>query len=224
MARGLFITGTSTGVGKTYVGALIARALVRADHQVGVYKPAESGCRRDGEDLIAEDAQWLWQAAGQPGELRYACPQRFEAPLAPPQAAKLEGKTVDSALLRSGLRYWRDCSDIVLVEGAGGLMSPLSSDDYNLDLAKDLGLPLIIVAVNELGTINATLQTLITARTLAPELPIAGVVLNQTQESPNDPSVKTNAAELQARCDVPLLATLDYRQDELKGNVDWFAL
>src|SRR5688572_27332873 len=102
-ARGLFITGTDTGVGKTYVAALIAGALVTAGRTVGVYKPTASGCRREGGELISDDAVALWEAAGRPGELERACPQRFAAPLAPHLAARAEGREVDAALLRSGL-------------------------------------------------------------------------------------------------------------------------
>jgi len=231
--RGFFITGTNTEVGKTHVGAMIARALVRAGHRVGVYKPVESGCRREGQyedsTLIAADAAQLWDAAGRPGELSRVCPQRFEAALAPPQAAALEDASVDRELLRSGLSYWRERSDFVLVEGAGGLMSPLSDGnegegDYNADLAADLGLPLVIVAANELGVINATLQTIITARSVAPSLPIAGVILNQTELRSEDASVGRNAAELRARCEVPLLATVDFGQSELSDAVDWLTL
>ena len=65
--NGLFLTGTNTDVGKTHVGAMIARALVAAGHRVGVYKPVESGCRREGEELIAADARQLWEAAAMPG-------------------------------------------------------------------------------------------------------------------------------------------------------------
>ncbi len=224
LCRGLFLTGTNTGVGKTHVGAMIARALVAAGHRVGVYKPAESGCRRDEDSLIAADARQLWEAAGRPGDFSYVCPQRFEAALAPPQAATLEDSEVDRELLRSGLNYWRERSEILLVEGAGGLMSPLSDDDYNADLAADLGLPLVIVAANELGVINATLQTIITARSVAPQLPIAGVILNQVALCGEDASVERNAEELRARCEVPLLATVEFGQSEFSDAVEWLAI
>ncbi len=217
---GLFIAGTGTEVGKTYVAALIARALVAAGHRVGVYKPVASGCRRDGEALVAEDAELLWQAAGRPGDFQRVCPQRFEMPVAPPQAAKAEGRSVDRELLRTGLDYWLERSEIVLVEGAGGLMSPLSETDYNIDLAADLGLPLVIVAANELGTINATLQTLITAGAAAPKLPIAGVVLNQTRGE-TDESFASNGSELAARCGVPLLGCVDFGAERFPEEIEW---
>jgi dethiobiotin synthetase len=220
---GLFITGTSTEVGKTHVAAMIARQLVREGRRVGVYKPVASGCRKAADGLVADDAVQLWEAAGRPGELTRVCPQRFLAPLAPSRAAAVEGRRVDSALLRSGLDYWRTVSDIILVEGAGGLMSPLSDDDYNVDLAAEFGFPLVIVAANELGVINATLQTLITAKAHVPKLPIAGIVLNQPALREDDASLASNAEELAARCDVPLLATVAYGDKQFKHPVNWFA-
>ena len=220
---GLFIAGTNTEIGKTYVASLIARALHEASHKVGVYKPVASGCRREQGKLIAEDAEQLWNAASQPGEFDKVCPQCFELPVAPPQAAKAEGKQVDAPLLRSGLAYWQECSEIVLVEGAGGLMSPLSDEDYNIDLAADLGFPLVIVSANELGTINATLQTIITARVKAPQLPIAGIVLNQVSDR-HDDSLATNAEDISAHADVPLLACVDLGAKRFPAEVDWKAL
>jgi dethiobiotin synthetase len=221
---GLFITGTSTEVGKTHVAAMIARSLVASGRRVGVYKPVASGCREESGQRIADDAVQLWEAAGRPGELNRVCPQRFLAPLAPSRAAALEGKRVDPALLRSGVDYWTASSDIVLVEGAGGLMSPLSDEDYNLDLAADLGFPLVIIAANELGVINATLQTLITARAKAPHLPIAGAILNQNARLENDESRAFNAQELAARCDAPLLTTVSHGDADFSRGVDWMAI
>jgi dethiobiotin synthetase len=221
--RGLFIIGTSTEVGKTHVAAMIARALAAEGRRVGVYKPVASGCREADGELVSDDAVALWEAAGQPGELQRVCPQRFRAPLAPPRAAAAAGLRVDAALLRSGLDYWRSTSDVVLVEGAGGLMSPLSDEDYNIDLAIDFGFPLVIVAANELGVINATLQTLITARAKAPNLAIAGIVLNQAAPRVDDASLASNAEELVARCEAPLLATLAYGQADFGAKLDWLA-
>ena len=222
--HGLFIAGTNTEVGKTHVAAMIARDLAASGRRVGVYKPAASGCRQTAEGLIADDAVALWEAAGRPLTLEQACPQRFLAPLALPRAALAEGRRVDATLLRTGLEPWLAASEIVIVEGAGGLMSPLSDDDYNIDLAAELGLPLVIVAANELGVINATLQTLITARARAPQLPIAGVVLNQATPRPDDASLASNAEELAARCDAPLLTTVAHAANEFDRQVDWFAL
>ena len=189
-----------------------------------MYKPVASGCRREGNALTADDAVQLWDAAGRPGELERVCPQGFLAPLAPPRAAAADGRRVDSALLRSGLDYWRARSEIVLVEGAGGLMSPLGEEEYNIDLAAEFGFPLVIVASNELGVINAALETVITAQTRAPALPIAGLVLNQASRHDGDASLDSNADELAARCPAPLLATVGHGSSAFDRCVDWFAL
>jgi dethiobiotin synthetase len=217
MAVGLFITGTGTGVGKTYVGALIARSLRAAGKRVGVYKPVASGCELRGGTLVSPDAMALWEAAGQPGSLEQVCPQMFAL------AARADGRQVDAALLRAGIDVWRETSEIVLVEGAGGLMSPTSDDDYNADLAAEFGYPLLVVSVNALGTINGTLQTLITASTYCEGLDVAGVVLNTPAPQPGDVSVDSNRDELERRCVAPLLAAVEFGGG-FDRTVDWWAL
>lgn len=223
MSRGLFITGTGTGVGKTYVAALIAKALRAAGKRVGVYKPVASGCEPREGRLESPDAIALWEAAGRPGTMEQVCPQMFAAPLAPHLAARAEGRRVDPEMLRSGQQFWRDSCDIVLVEGAGGLMSPISDDDYNADLADEFGYPLVVVAANVLGTINATLQTLIVADTFREGLHVAGIVLNSPHSGGNDASKDSNADELARRSVPPLLANV-LHGGHLEGEVDWWAL
>jgi dethiobiotin synthetase len=234
---GLFITGTGTGVGKTYVAALIARALRDSGKRVGVYKPVASGCEFNNEQLMSPDALALWEAAGRPGTLEKVCPQRFAARLAPHLAARAESRCVDRQLLRDGIHFWRETSEFVLVEGAGGLMSPLSDEDYNADLAAEFGYPLVVVSANVLGTINATLQTLITAPAYGEarsteqgagsqrtkSIRVAGVVLNSPTAAINDASVASNADELSRRCGVPLLATVEHGGG-FDREVDWMAL
>lgn len=225
MKRGLFFTGTGTEVGKTYVAALAAQALVAAGFKVGVYKPVASGCHAEADGtLVSEDALALWEAAGRPGELERVCPQRFAAPLAPHLAAKAAGQEVDAELLRSGLAYWQDRSDIVLVEGAGGLMSPLTEEEYNADLAADFGFPLVIVAANRLGTINHTLQTLIAAAAFGNGLPVAGVVLNNIGDTATDISTASNLSELKARCVSPMLGQVAFGAKAFDPKVAWHNL
>jgi dethiobiotin synthetase len=221
---GLFITGTDTNVGKTHVGAAIARSLLAAGWRVGVYKPAASGClRREGE-LVSEDALALWEAAGRPGELEAVCPQRFEAPLAPHLAAEAEGRQLDARRLRSGLEYWLQRSQIVLVEGAGGLMSPMGFDEYVADLAYDFGLPMVVVARNQLGVINQVLQTLIVAATFRHGLPVAGVVLNNATAATDDPSRSANRREIERHAVAPVLGEFGFQAESFEPAIDWFAL
>lgn len=221
--RGLFITGVDTHVGKTYVGALIARALAARGRRVGVYKPAASGCRASAEGLVADDAVALWRAAGSPGELERVCPQFFAAPLAPPLAARSEGRRLDPVLLRTGLRYWLARSEVVVVEGAGGLLSPLGEEESAADLAHDFGFPLVVVAANRLGAINQSLQTVFTAAHYRGGLPLAGIVLNRIDPN-EDESVATNREELTRRSPVPVLAEAAYRAESFDRQVDWFSL
>jgi len=225
---GLFITGTDTEVGKTYVAARIAAALARAGRRVGVYKPVASGAGGglEAREEDFSDAVQLWQAAGRPGELQQVCPQQFSAPLAPHLAAAAAGQHVDPALLRSGLEYWRRRSDIVIVEGVGGLMSPVSEDDYVADLAAEFGYPLIVVAPNKLGVVNQTLQTLITAATFREGLAVAGIVLNHptAPSTTADASLSSNRSELEKRCVPPVVAELSWGADRFDVDLDWFAL
>jgi dethiobiotin synthetase len=224
MAIGLFITGNDTGVGKTYVAALVARALVAAGRRVGVYKPVASGCREEAGSFVSDDAIALWEAAGRPGELGRVCPQRFAAPLAPHLAARSEGKWIDAPLLHSGLDYWRERSEIVIVEGVGGLMSPVGEEEFVADLAAEFGYPLVVVARNALGVINQTLQTLIVAATFRDGLPIAGIVLNRPADPGGDPSVDSNRDELARHAIPSVLAEVNWRADEFDRDVNWFAL
>ena len=225
VTRGLFVVGTDTGVGKTFVAARIVAALAREGLRVGVYKPAASGCRRIGRALVSDDAVALWRAAGEPGELKAVCPQRFTAPLAPHLAAREERKQIDARLLRRGLDYWRKRSDIVIVEGAGGLMSPIGEQDYVADLAEEFGYPLVVVAPNRIGTINSTLLTLIAAAARPTPLPIAGIVLNDVlPPHAGDPAIHSNRMELETRCVPPVLAQLGHHAIDFDAAVNWLGL
>src|SRR5262249_49191971 len=152
--RGLFVTGTDTGVGKTYVLCGIIAALRARGVRVGAYKPAVSGSTNGPGGPVWDDLVQLQSALGGDVEFERICPQRFQSPLAPPVAARSEGKCVDAELLRSGIEWWRERADVVVVEGAGGLLSPITETEAVADLAVSLGFPLVIVARVSLGTIN----------------------------------------------------------------------
>jgi dethiobiotin synthetase len=223
--NGLFIVGTDTNVGKTFIAAMIVRALRRAGKQVGVYKPVATGCVVEDGLLVSDDAAILWKAAGQPLTLDAVCPQRFTAPLAPHLAAQDEDKQVDAQRLRDGLAIWNKACDVVIVEGVGGLMSPVSDDEFIADLAAEFGYPLIVVSENKLGAINQTLQTLITASSYAHGLETAGIVLNEPRALDiSDGSCLSNADEIRRRAIPPLLAHVRYQQSELDSSIDWFQL
>ncbi|MEM7454558.1 MAG: dethiobiotin synthase [Planctomycetota bacterium] len=222
--RGLFVTATDTEVGKTYVTSLIAKDLVASGYRVGVYKPTATDCVFDGRQLISEDAVALWEAAGRPLSLEAVCPQRFKAPISPHISARSEGRELDAQLLRTGISAWADECDIIVVEGAGGLMTPVSDDEFVADIAYDFGYPLIIVSPNMLGAINQTLSALVVANCFRDGLDIAGIVLNDSQNFEGDMSIESNRFEIASRAKVPVLTRLGYEATRFPDDIDWGAL
>ena len=238
---GLFVTGTDTGIGKTHVASLIVRQLVSSGVRVGVYKPVCSGAEFDSNGLARWDdierlrdaVQGDWHVNALSGELRAPerlsddaiCPQRFLAPLAPPLAARAEGRTVDLALLESGADHWSARADVLIVEGAGGLLAPVSATTSVGDLARQFDYPLIIVARCGLGTINHTLLTIEAAQRRG--LRVAGIVLNQARPEDNLALATDNAAEIAARGGVPVLGVITWQstaglqRDGQTVTIDW---
>ena len=205
---GLFVTATDTGVGKTFVTAMIARQLRAEGVTVGAYKPACSGAVQTPDGPVWEDVEALWTATGGAFGREWISPQRFLAPLAPPVAARAEGLAVDRRLLSEGTAWWNRRCDVLLVEGVGGLLCPLTETETVADLAAELELPMLVIARATLGTINHTLLTIEAARSRG--LRIAGVVLNEVTPAGDDASVATNAEEIARRSDVPVLGVVPY--------------
>jgi dethiobiotin synthetase len=211
---GLFITGTDTGVGKTYVASAVAARLARGGARVGVVKPVATGATRGSDgSWTHEDGRALLDAIGGGAPFERVVPMLFEAPLAPPVAARHAGGTLSldevSTRLGAALAWWQTRADVLIVEGVGGLLCPLAEEATVADLAVALDYPLLIVARRSLGTLNHTLLTVEAARRRA--LRIAGVVLNAA--TPNAPGLaeQTNAYELGRRLEgVGILAELDY--------------
>ena len=203
----LFFAGTDTDVGKTYVASLAAEVFRQQGREVGVYKPVASGCRTVEGELVADDAVSLWNAAGQPRTLADVCPQRFREPLAPPEAARMENKRVDAELLRTGYDCWSDDFDVVIVEGAGGLFSPLADDLLNIDLVTQLSPRVVIVAANRLGVIHQTLCVCEAAAHRGIQ-PVGIVLCDPTGNA--DASSNTNANQISRYCSIPLLGCVPY--------------
>jgi dethiobiotin synthetase len=187
---GLFITGTDTGVGKTVIAAAIARVLRQHGNRVGVLKPIATGCVHRREGLVSEDAELLAHHADSPHPLDVICPQRYIEPLAPAVSAQRANQPVDWNAVQRSLETIARSSDVMIVEGVGGLMVPLDEKHTVLDLARWLGYPAVIVARAGLGTINHTLLTLAALRQA--NVPIAGVVINRYPRDTPDAAEETN--------------------------------
>jgi len=178
------VTGTDTGVGKTWAASALARAASDGGRRVVAIKPFETGC---GDAPTTEDGAMLARASGQASPDRALV--RLRTPVAVPEAADREGVTIDWDAVLSELRTLVEGADLALVEGAGGLLSPLTWERSAIDLARDLGARVLVVAADRLGTVSHCLTTL---RVLEAErLDVVGLVLTTPEHA--DASTGSNA-------------------------------
>jgi dethiobiotin synthetase len=222
VSKGIFITGTDTGVGKTIVAATLARLLRMRGLNVGVMKPVTSGCREEDGCLISDDAMLLCQAAGVDCS-DDVTPYLLREPVAPAEAAKLDGVRIDFSRIRESFDRLSAGHDFMIVEGAGGLMVPLAGGMLVADLARQLELPLLVVARPNLGTINHTVLTCFAAGQM--ELQVAGVVINNYPFCP-DLAELSAPHHIGSLCGAPVLGIWPHRDDidEMElvdGLADW---
>lgn len=178
--RGVFVTGTGTEVGKTVVAAVIARTLAAEGREVAVFKPTVTGLDEEGES----DHALLRRASGSDQRDEEIAPYRYRPPASPHLAAAMAGEEIEPRRLLEAACAAAAEVDVLVCEGVGGLLVPLSPDYLVRDLAADLGFPLVVVATPGLGTINHTLLTIEAAR--AAGLQIASVVLTPWPATPNE--------------------------------------
>jgi dethiobiotin synthetase len=233
--KGLFITATDTGAGKTLISGVITRLISERGKKVGVFKPIATGCRTVNRQLISEDAQFLKHCCNSELALDTITPIRYKVPAAPLACEKAEKKKVN--LKKLFQTYEQICrnSDFIVVEGIGGAKVPLTGNFDVLDLAKALKLPVIIVAKAKLGSINHTLLTIEAVRRKG--LLLAGVIINGYDEKTVDFAEKTNAEIIKKLGKVKILAVVpeDRKTDIAKNivgrkvinalrKVDWFKI
>lgn len=221
-ASPLFIAGTDTGVGKTVVTAALARCLRRRGYRVGVMKPIETGVRADHPDqLNRSDAACLRRAAGSTDDWALISPYRFTAPLAPLDAARAEGRVVTFPPIRDAFQTLKARHQILLVEGAGGLLVPISEDRDMSNLIVELACPVLVVGRMSLGGINHARLTLeaLARRTLS----VLAYVVNQIREAGSEVEglqQRSTVALLRERSLVPVLGPLPA---ERRLAADWDA-
>ena len=211
--NGLFVTGTNTGVGKTFVTCAIARELRRRGVNVGAYKPVCSGSEHSESGEFWADVEQLSDALDRRFDDARICPQRFSAPLAPPAAASREGRLVDHELLLAGLEWWSDRVDATLIEGVGGWLSPIADGVTVGDFAADAGFPVLIVVGLELGAVNHTLLTVESIQQRG--LPIAGIVANSHRDDVDPTVMEATLAGIREHASTPVVARIDFDTGEL---------
>jgi dethiobiotin synthetase len=200
---GLFITATDTGVGKTVIASAIANWFHRRGKRVGVCKIAATGCVWRGDRLVSEDAESLARASESRFPLEVICPIRYVEPLAPAVAAERAGIPLDWSLLQQSLDTLAFQSDVLIVEGVGGVMVPMDDRHTVLDAAAWLKLPTVVVARPALGTINHTVLTVNALRRAGVD--VAGVVINRCLANSTDVAEQTNPAAIEKWGRVPVL-------------------
>ncbi len=198
------VVGTDTGVGKTWVTALLARALRAHGRRVWLHKPIACGGWQDG---TAEDARALRALCADGQDPASICPWEFPEPCSPHLAAAASGATVTAAALTHAISACRGADHDLLVEGIGGLLTPLTSARESLaDLLPAWGLPALLVTRPDLGTLNHTALTVRVAR--AAGIRLLGLVLNHQRPPADTLAERTAADELALITGLPLLAVI----------------
>jgi len=215
MIKGIFITGTDTGVGKTYVACGIARELRNQGIDVGVMKPAETGCGMRNGVLYPKDARALARSAEVHDSIRRINPYRFRTPVAPLVAAGLERKRIDPARIIRCYKALSEKHDFMIVEGAGGILVPLRRDMTFLDLCREIGLPVLIVARPNLGTIN---HTLLTVQALQQSrIPVAGICINDSRGARRGVAERTSLAVIEDLSKAPVLDRIGHGMHDFRN-------
>lgn len=196
----VFITGTDTGVGKTYVGRILVKALNKSGLVCVPRKPIETGCTLQNGELIPEDATLYAHATDDTVSLAEICPYRYEPPISPERAVRLTNDSVSVKDLAQACKLDAP-ADVLLVEGAGGFYSPLCTDGLNADLAQTLKSDMLLIVHDRLGCINQALLAIEAIQRR--KLTLLAVVLNQYRE--HEERAMDNLEDLQARLSFPVI-------------------
>jgi dethiobiotin synthetase len=218
MAKGYFITGTDTGVGKTLVAGGIAAILKNKGINVGVMKPIATGCKWINNRLISEDAVFLKLSAEVEDDYELINPISLEQPLAPTVATQLSNTKIDTDKINTAYDTLCERHDYIIVEGIGGLLVPIDEYYFVVDIAEEMELPVIVVCRPTLGTINHTLLTVSYARQHG--LDVKGIIINESAENCDIIVKDTNTDEIKRLTGLPIIGTIpfDKRLDTQKYN------
>lgn len=206
--QGYFITGTDTGVGKTVVTAGIAANLKHRGINVGIMKPVQTGGTTTHQGLISPDALFALTVAGIVDEMELVSPYCLKSPLAPRIAAELSGAAIDLAKIDRAYRELCRRHDFMLVEGAGGIMVPITGQFLMADLIKAFDFPALIVARPGLGTVNHTLLTVEYAKFRG--IHVAGIIINGLNEKEAGMAEKTNPELIAELSGIPVMGIVPH--------------
>lgn len=213
MQQSYFVTGTDTGVGKTYIASALVRYFAATGRKTVGMKPIASGCELGTQgiwqdQLMNEDVVALYEASNIKAPLEWINPYRFAPAIAPHIAAEKAGVMIDSALIHRSYQALAGIADTVIVEGAGGFFVPLNARETLADLAVILNLPIILVVGMRLGCINHALLTVEAIKVRG--LTLAGWVANQIEA--DMPMFEENLASLQQRIEAPCLGVVGWQE------------
>ena len=206
MSSGFFITGTDTDAGKTWVCLGLLKLLHDNNKITTVMKPVSAGCLMTNEGLRNQDAELLINAATIKPAYNKVNPYAFEAAIAPHIAAKQSNIDINITDIKLCFSNLKSQSDYIIVEGAGGWLTPINDKLSMADIAKELGLPIIIVVGMKLGCLNHALLTV--KHILDMKLPVAGWVANSLQQ--NFTAINDNIDSLKTQLTIPFLGTIPY--------------
>jgi dethiobiotin synthetase len=200
------VTGTDTGVGKTVIAGAIANWFHRRRHRIAVCKIAATGCVHRREGLVSEDAEFLAVCADSKHPLDLIAPQRYSEPLAPAIAAERSHRPLDWFIIDNAIRLMSQGSDVMIVEGVGGIMVPMDEQHTVMDVATSLAVPAVVVARPGLGTINHTILTVEALRHAG--VRVAGVVINRYPADNPGIAEETNPRAIERWGKVPILCVV----------------
>lgn len=217
MKQSYFVIGTDTNVGKTYVASALVRHFAAKGYSTIGMKPIASGCMRNGNGgLLNDDVSALATASNVPASLDLINPYRFEPAIAPHIAAAQVEKIVDCEVIKLAYQQLKALADVVIVEGAGGLLVPLNNQETLADLAVLLNIPIILVVGMRLGCINHALLTVEAIKSRG--LTLAGWVANRVDAEM--PVFEENLVSLQQRIAAPCISVVGW-QEEVVFNANW---
>ena len=207
-AKGLFITGTDTGVGKTLITGALAHLAISRGTAAGVFKPVATGCELVDGRLQSEDAGFLSHCVKGGQTEQEITPVCYRPPVSPMTAAEQTGTPIDWPLIVTAYRKTVESHDLVFVEGIGGVMVPFSENDFVLDLMVALALPVLVIARASLGTINQSLLTVKACQSKG--LSVCGILLNVSDDADSDESRKTNCQDVARLAGISDVAVITY--------------